>query len=315
MSPHEIIDPYNLTISLLITLAWQVTGFFIAWTLQFDKITDFTGGSNFFILALITLLTGGTYYARNIVASVLMLLWAARLGGFLLFRVLKTGSDTRFDEMRSHFFKFAGFWVGQLLWIFVVSLPVVVLNSPAVSDPRHGGANPKFGSSRDIAGIVLFAIGLFWEAIGDVQKYMFKSSEPKPPKVEPALTGHIHSGAKRAQLAAIASPLFTTVLLFFLSGLPTAEKPAAKRYYMMSYPAPSHAESGSFSPGEPKNDIWAKYKSYLASTSIVIPIPPQLYKPLPEWLKRTALLDFPMFRFDEEKDGRTANEEARRQDA
>ena len=28
--------------------------------------------------------------------------------GFLLFRVLKTGSDTRFDDIRSHFFKFMG---------------------------------------------------------------------------------------------------------------------------------------------------------------------------------------------------------------
>ena len=28
--------------------------------------------------------------------------------GFLLFRVLKTGSDTRFDDIRSHFFKFFG---------------------------------------------------------------------------------------------------------------------------------------------------------------------------------------------------------------
>lgn len=30
--------------------------------------------------------------------------------GFLLFRVLKTGSDTRFDEFRSHFFKFLGMY-------------------------------------------------------------------------------------------------------------------------------------------------------------------------------------------------------------
>ncbi|KAK8846781.1 hypothetical protein IAR55_005869 [Kwoniella newhampshirensis] len=93
MSPHTIIDSYNLTISLLVTLGWQLGGFAIAWTLQFDKITDFTvrddgvgayqpyqclkavwltvrlsqGGSNFFILALITLLTGNTFYARNIV--------------------------------------------------------------------------------------------------------------------------------------------------------------------------------------------------------------------------------------------------------
>lgn len=98
------------------------------------------------------------------------MVWAARLAGFLLFRVLKTGSDTRFDEMRSHFFKFAGFWVGQILWVWVVSLPVVILNSPSVSDPAKGGDNPKFGTGEDIAGIILFAIGLFWEAVGDVQK-------------------------------------------------------------------------------------------------------------------------------------------------
>jgi steroid 5-alpha reductase family enzyme len=53
---------------------------------------DFTGGSNFFILALITLTVNGQYYARQIVASVLQMVWSARLGGFLLFRVLKTGS-------------------------------------------------------------------------------------------------------------------------------------------------------------------------------------------------------------------------------
>ena len=34
MAPHVIIDEYNLTIALLITLAWQMIGFFIAWTLQ-----------------------------------------------------------------------------------------------------------------------------------------------------------------------------------------------------------------------------------------------------------------------------------------
>ena len=34
MAPHVIIDKYNLTISLLITIAWQISGFAIAWTLQ-----------------------------------------------------------------------------------------------------------------------------------------------------------------------------------------------------------------------------------------------------------------------------------------
>jgi hypothetical protein len=32
--PAYVIDRYYLTITLLITLAWQIAGFAIAWTLQ-----------------------------------------------------------------------------------------------------------------------------------------------------------------------------------------------------------------------------------------------------------------------------------------
>lgn len=50
MAPTNVLDQYYLAITLLVTVAYQMLGFAIAWTLQFDKITDFTGGSNFFIL-------------------------------------------------------------------------------------------------------------------------------------------------------------------------------------------------------------------------------------------------------------------------
>ncbi|WVQ69024.1 uncharacterized protein L199_007236 [Kwoniella botswanensis] len=271
------------------------------------------------------------------------MLWAARLAGFLLFRVLKTGSDTRFDDIRNHFFKFAGFWVGQIVWIWVVSLPVVILNSPAVSSPLRSG-DPFFGKATDIIGIILFAIGLFWEAVGDIQKYMFKSSNPPKGKpctkglwyfsrhppyfgeitlhwglwllcLTPTTNGALPKSAKSAQYAAILAPLFTMVLLLFASGLPTAEKPTAKKYFLMSYPSSSNSTSAGergFSLPEAENDIWSNYKSYLKRTSIIIPFPPSLYARFPEWLKRSVLLDLPMFRFDEGKDGREAWEEERR---
>jgi steroid 5-alpha reductase family enzyme len=72
--------------------------------------------------------------------------------------------------MRSHFFRFAGFWVFQIIWVFVVSLPVIFVNSPITSDPYYGGSNPKFGYTSDILGVILWAIGFFWESVGDIQK-------------------------------------------------------------------------------------------------------------------------------------------------
>jgi len=39
------------------------------------------------------------YHPRQIIASIFVLLWALRLGSFLLYRVLKTGKDSRFEEV------------------------------------------------------------------------------------------------------------------------------------------------------------------------------------------------------------------------
>lgn len=89
----------------------------------------------------------------------------------------------------------------------------------------------------------------------------------------------------------------------FGSGLPTAEKPTAKRYYLLSYGA--HAE-------DDHSNAWRQYKAYLKKTSILIPLPPALYRPLPNIIKRTLLLDFPIYRFDEDKDGVAAREEDRK---
>lgn len=78
---------------------------------------------------------------------------------------------------------------------------------------------------------------------------------------------------------------------------------------------PNDHNGNSFSHPEAKNDIWENYKRYLWRTSILIPIPPVVYAPLPEWLKRTVLLDLPIYNFDEKKDGQEAIEEERKKRA
>lgn len=154
----------------------------------------------------------------------------------------------------------------------------------------------------------------------------------------------ISQGAKAALKASVIGPIFITrsssplvplpslpkltishltVLLFFVSGLPPAEKPTAKRYFLLSHGSDSA-----------EGDPWADYKvnslflfllspssfppltafsrikqRYLTSTSIFWPIPPALYRPIPQSLKQTLFLDFKMYHFNEEKDGREAIEE------
>lgn len=194
------LDPYYLGVTAIITVGWQCIGFAIAYGLQvsrpaqacscdapelhsrssshsqIDTITDFWSAANFFALAIITLTFGNEYQARNIIATIFVCLWAIRLGAFQLFRLLKMGSDTRFDEMRSKPLSFAQFWIAQALWVWTVSLPLTILNSPAVSRtaPGWGGAHVDFGTAKDIVGVVLWAWGLYWETAADIQKVSWR---------------------------------------------------------------------------------------------------------------------------------------------
>ena len=45
MAPVRVLDSYYLGITGVVTVGYQLAGFVIAWTFQFDKITDFTGGT------------------------------------------------------------------------------------------------------------------------------------------------------------------------------------------------------------------------------------------------------------------------------
>lgn len=68
-------------------------------------------------------------------SSVLVLLWSSRLGGFLFFRVLKTGKDGRFDEMRvrlafstTEFLAHSSYYAVQVLQLHgILGLPSAAL--------------------------------------------------------------------------------------------------------------------------------------------------------------------------------------------
>eukprot|EP00904_Undaria_pinnatifida_P008789 jgi/Undpi1/503/HiC_scaffold_10.g03969.m2 len=282
-------DDSFLAITAVVTVVFQLLFFVVAFSFKFDKVTDFAGGSNFVVLAILTLILGGNYYARQILASAAVCLWGLRLAGFLLYRVIKMGSDARFDDTRDNFFKFLTFWIFQMLWVWVVSLPVTFLNSAEV--------NPDV-TARDVAGLIMFVVGFFFEFVGDIQKDIFKSNGGRG-VCETGLwyyTRHPNyfgdlmqwwgiftacsavfapaadAGEADWGYATICGPLFLTAILLFASGIPTVESSWDKKY------------GGSES-----------YWDYKERTSILIPMPPGLFKPLPHFLKAWLLCEWPFY--------------------
>ena len=314
MNGIRALDGYYLGLTAIITVAYQLVFFFVAYALQFDKLTDFAGGTNFVVLAVVTLALGahGSHgagpSARQLVVSLFLMAWALRLSGFLLFRIMRTGKDDRFDDMRSHFLPFLGFWVFQMAWVWAVSLPVTIINSPNVDAQSFGGA-------RDAIGIVLFAMGFACEAVADAQRFVFRQHRAAPGDVcctglfawsrHPNYFGEIllqfgiftivstDAGGpnKAAVYSSILGPLFLTALLFFVSGMNLSERPAAAKRYKAAH------------DGADGIHAWAAYKAYLDRTSILVPLPPAVYAPLPTWVKRTLLLEFPIYVFDPVKHG------------
>lgn len=115
--------------------------------------------------------------------------------------------------------------------------------------------------------------------------------------VSAAADGYVTGPAYNGLYATIVGPFLLTFLLMFVSGLPLSERPGAKKRY----------EAG---------DNWEAYERYLRRTSIIIPFPPQLYERLPTIIKRTILLEFPMYVFDPAKHSdnaqRSAGQDARK---
>ncbi|KAK7462535.1 hypothetical protein BaRGS_00038420 [Batillaria attramentaria] len=294
-----ILDENNLAICAIVTVVMQFSFFLVACSCKFDKVTDFAGGTNFVVLALLTFLLAYTFSIRQIIVTVCVVLWGLRLSGYLLYRIIKIGEDNRFDDKRNDCLKFAGFWTFQAIWVFTVSLPVIFINAPASADQYD------YITPQDVVGIVLFVIGLLAETVADFQKFAFRNNPANKGKWcdtglwkvsrHPNYFGEIilwlgifimsTSILKDGQWAAVLSPVFITTILLFLSGIPLLEKKADERYR--------------------KNELYLVFKN---RTSPLIPLPPPCYAVLPSCIKCSCCCEFPLYNYlNEEKESITGS--------
>ncbi|XP_050397958.1 uncharacterized protein LOC126815898 [Patella vulgata] len=287
------LDENHLAICAIVTVAMQFSFFLIACTCKFDKVTDFAGGTNFVVLAVLTFFLPQTYGTRQIYVTVFVVVWGLRLSGYLLYRIIKIGEDKRFDDKRDNCLAFAGFWVFQAVWVFTVSLPVIFVNAPA-SALRNTNFTPQDG-----VGIALFIIGLLSETVADIQKFNFRNNPDNKGKWcavglwklsrHPNYFGEITlwlglfiistSILVNGQWAAVLSPLFTMAILLFLSGIPLLEKKADERYR--------------------KQESYIVYKN---RTSPLIPLPPPIYAILPNPFKCLCCCELPLYTYSEEEE-------------
>lgn len=231
-----------LAISFGVSCVINLLMFFVAFWRQSDKLTDISYAVSFIVLGVVASL-----HARNIDRYMLLLtgmvyVWGVRIGGFLLYRVMKKGKDARFDGMREHFWQFGKFWIGQALTVWALMLPVVLASDHA--------AVTKL-SLLTYTGLIVWAIGCILESAADLQKYRFNAdSRTKGHWIDegvwhysrhPNYFGEIlvWLGIYLCAVTALhgwyvfvgfLSPLFITTLLCFVSGIPILEKSADKRW-------------------------------------------------------------------------------------
>ncbi len=246
--------------SLVIVIVINILMFVVAFKQQSDKLTDISYAVSFFGLGLFLLIEAKQFSYFSLIGFLMIAVWAIRIGSFLLYRVLKVGFDRRFDDIRNNFWRFGKFWVAQALTAWVLLLPY------ALSVRRH---HQFYGLS--LIGLFIWLIGLAVEAIADIQKYRFHNLLVNKNKwidsgiwhysrhpnyfgeiaVWLGLYLYLEPNLNLVEkLIGLVSPVFISILLLFISGVPPLEKAADARW------------------GKDK-----AYQTYKKTTSLIVPFP------------------------------------------
>ena len=210
-----------------------------------ERYYDLTGGLTYLTVVGFSLWAGlqsEPPSSRELIVSLLVIIWSLRLSVFLYLRIHRTGKDGRFDKLKTSPIRFLVPWTIQGLWVFLTMIVVIVINSQAGSASALG--------IWDGIGLSIWILGFGIEAIADNQKTAFnKESSNQGKWIESGLwsysrhpnylgeillwTGIAFFGIScftGLERVAWISPIFIYLLLTKISGIPILDKRALEKW-------------------------------------------------------------------------------------
>ena len=229
----------------VICIGMQWAAWIPASMLKTERFYDLIGGLTYLTVVGFSLWAGSQSdppSLRELIVSLLVVIWSLRLTSFLYFRIHRTGKDGRFDQLKATAIRFLVPWTIQGLWVFLTMIAVIVINSQAGSAPELG--------IWDGVGLSVWIVGFGIEAIADRQKTVFNTDSNNDGKWidsglwaysrHPNYLGEIllwtgiaifgvscFAGLERV---AWISPIFIYLLLTKISGIPILDKRALEKW-------------------------------------------------------------------------------------
>ncbi len=227
-----------------------------------EKYYDLTGSLTYLTVTVVALALSSPLDARALIAAGMVIIWAVRLGTFLFRRISNQGKDGRFDEIKIDPVRFFTSWTTQGLWVLLTAAAALAIITTTERQALGWIA---------YLGIAIWLVGFAIEAVADRQKSDFRKDPDNEGRFistglwawsrHPNYFGEITLWTGMAIMAlpilsgwqwvVLISPIFVTVLLTRISGVPALERRADEKW------------------GDQES-----YQEYKASTPVLIPKPP-----------------------------------------
>ena len=230
---------FALAVGLAFLIQWLA--FIPAYRLQTEKFFDLTGSLTYVsVITLAVFLSAGAD-GRAILLWALVVIWAIRLGAFLFGRIKRSCKDDRIDEIKPSVIRFLNIWTIQGLWVTLTMAAALVAITTTNRKELDGFA---------LVGFLVWAGGFAIEVVADTQKSRFSANPDNRGKFiqtglwsrsrHPNYFGEIVLWIGVAVIAlpvlqgwqwsALISPIFVTLLITRVSGIPLLEKKADAKW-------------------------------------------------------------------------------------